>query len=78
MEGNFYISDTVIQRELQSRYGRCFTQCREEVNAYGRCVEAGQINRNLTQGLCSNERRALRACVEAHGKKIKEAAREKR
>ncbi|RHW68080.1 uncharacterized protein TEOVI_000621800 [Trypanosoma equiperdum] len=72
MEGNFYVSDFVIKRALRSNYGHCFTRCRDEVAAYGRCVESGQINRNLSQGLCAEERRALRACVDARAKELKQ------
>ncbi|KEG06243.1 hypothetical protein DQ04_15051000 [Trypanosoma grayi] len=76
MEGNFYVSGTVIQRELRSHYGSCLAKCRDEAAAYGRCVEAGQINRNLAHGSCSEERRALRACVDAHATVMKNAARQ--
>ncbi|RNF22803.1 uncharacterized protein Tco025E_03118 [Trypanosoma conorhini] len=72
MEGNFYISGSVIKRELRSNYGRLYAKCREEAAAYGRCIEAGQVNRNLAQGLCGEERRALRACVDAQGAALKQ------
>ncbi|KPI83147.1 hypothetical protein ABL78_7825 [Leptomonas seymouri] len=66
MEGNFYISDVVIDRELKSKYGKAYIKCPKEAKRYGECIEAGQINRNLQRGSCLEERRALRACVSAH------------
>ncbi|KAF8277646.1 hypothetical protein TcBrA4_0109140 [Trypanosoma cruzi] len=72
MEGNFYVSGSVIKRELRSNYGKNYAKCHEEAVAYGRCIEAGQINRNLTQGLCHEERQALRACVDMHGTAMKQ------
>lgn len=66
MEGNFYISDVVIDRELKSKYGKAYIQCPNEAKRYGQCVEAGQINRNLQRNSCVEERKALRACVSKH------------
>ncbi|KAK7198914.1 hypothetical protein NESM_000858200 [Novymonas esmeraldas] len=66
MEGNFYVSDVVVNRELKSKYGRAYLQCPNESRQYGQCIEAGQINRSLQRGSCAEERRALRACVSRH------------
>lgn len=66
MEGNFYVADVVIDRELKSKYGIAYLQCPNEAKRYGQCVEAGQINRNLQRNSCLEERRALRACVTKH------------
>ncbi|KAG5485473.1 hypothetical protein LSCM1_07557 [Leishmania martiniquensis] len=66
MEGNFYVSDVVIDRELKSKYGMAYAKCPNETKRYGQCVEAGQINRNLQRDSCAKERHALRACVSRH------------
>ncbi|KAL7700630.1 hypothetical protein N2W54_005344 [Lotmaria passim] len=66
MEGNFYVSDVVIDRELKSKYGRAYVKCPNEAKRYGQCIEAGQINRNLQRNSCIEERLALRACVSKH------------
>ncbi|KAG5506577.1 hypothetical protein JIQ42_06829 [Leishmania sp. Namibia] len=66
MEGNFYVSDVVIDRELKSKYGMAYIKCPNEAKRYGQCVEAGQINRTLQRDSCAKERQALRACVSKH------------
>ncbi|CAJ1006063.1 hypothetical protein Q4I28_001379 [Leishmania naiffi] len=66
MEGNFYVSDIVIDRALNSKYGMAYTKCPNESRRYGQCIEAGQINRNLQRDSCAKERQALRACVLKH------------
>lgn len=63
MEGNFYISDKVVDMEITSKYNIAYSQCREAAEAYGRCVEGGQINRALKKDICQAERAALRDCV---------------
>lgn len=70
MEGNFYISDVVIDRELESKYGQAYQQCRTESRAYGSCIEAGQINRNLSRDYCRELRIALRTCVDGNLKRM--------
>ncbi|GET86288.1 hypothetical protein LtaPh_0903800 [Leishmania tarentolae] len=70
MEGNFYVSDVVIDRELTSKYGMAYRKCPNESKRYGQCVEAGQINRNLQRDSCAAERHALRACVAKHLRSI--------
>ncbi|KAG5510542.1 hypothetical protein JKF63_06839 [Porcisia hertigi] len=66
MEGNFYVSDIVIDRELKSKYGIAYRKCPMESKNYGQCVEACQINRNLQRNSCAKERHALRACISKH------------
>jgi NADH dehydrogenase [ubiquinone] 1 alpha subcomplex assembly factor 8 len=66
MEGNFYISDVVIDRELKSKFGKAYIKCPNEAKRYGECIEAGQINRSLQRNSCLEERRALRACASKH------------
>lgn len=70
MEGNFYISDTVVDRELRSKYGRAYEKCGPEAKAYGTCVESGHINHDLERNSCVEERRALRQCVDKHLKQM--------
>lgn len=68
MEGNFYISDKVItlpgRRNIS--YAEAYKKCPMEAQAYGRCVEAGQVNRSLAKNLCQKERVDLRSCVDGH------------
>ncbi|KPA77520.1 hypothetical protein ABB37_06903 [Leptomonas pyrrhocoris] len=63
MEGNFYVSDVVVDRELKSKYGKAYLKCPQEAKRYGECIEAGQINRNLQRNSCVEERHTLHACV---------------
>lgn len=66
MEGNFYISDVVIDREMKSKYGKAYLKCPNESKRYGVCIEGGQINRSLQRNTCAEERHALRTCVSKH------------
>lgn len=63
MEGNFYISDKVVDNVITSRWSQAYQTCREPAQLYGRCVEGGQINRALKKNLCEAQREALRQCV---------------
>lgn len=69
MDGNFYISDKVIDTAISSKYSVAYEQCREPAEAYGRCIEGGQINRMLKKNVCESERAALRECVKEYLKK---------
>ena len=64
MEGNFYVSETAITRELASRLGHAFTKCAAEAKDYGKCVEGFQINKELKKDACQQQRLALRACAD--------------
>eukprot|EP00796_Vickermania_ingenoplastis_P000621 gene623-343_t len=66
MEGNFYVSDKVVDLEIASHYSRAYAQCRPQAEAYGRCVEGGQINRALKKNICEEQRHALRECVKEY------------
>lgn len=73
MEGNFYISDTVVNRPLHSRYGLAYERCPVAAAAYGTCVEKGQVNRHLSAHQCASEREALRQCVNKHLRQLGQA-----
>ncbi|CAD2220506.1 hypothetical protein AGDE_00807 [Angomonas deanei] len=66
MEGNFYVSDIVIDQPINSRYGKAYAKCPHEAQRYGTCLEMGEINRNLAHNMCVEERKALRECVDKH------------
>jgi len=66
MEGNFYISDVVVDRTVRSKYGAAYEHCKDEALRYGRCVEGGHINRDLRCSMCAAERDELSRCVRKH------------
>jgi hypothetical protein len=67
-EGNFYVAETVIRRELKSKFGKGLTKCPAESEAYAKCIDARQVNRTMQRGCCESERKALRSCVDRHTK----------
>ncbi|CCW69536.1 unnamed protein product [Phytomonas sp. Hart1] len=64
MEGNFYISDIIIDFKLGSNYSIAYEHCKEEALSYGKCMETSQINRSLSKNLCLHERQKLRQCID--------------
>ncbi|EPY31594.1 hypothetical protein STCU_03377 [Strigomonas culicis] len=71
MEGNFYISNKIIDRKLQSQYGNAYRHCPQEAAAYGSCIEAGLVNRSTPQHLCHAQREALTRCVTTQLKQLR-------
>jgi hypothetical protein len=65
MEGNFYVSETSIDRELKSKLGHAYMKCPQEAKEYGKCVEGFQINKDLRKDVCAQQRNELRRCVDA-------------
>lgn len=63
-EGNFYVSEVVMRRELRSNFAKAMTHCKEQSAAYAKCVDAAQVNRNLNRDVCAPERLELRKCVD--------------
>ncbi|CUG23490.1 Hypothetical protein, putative [Bodo saltans] len=68
VEGNFYVAETVIRRELKSKFGQALTKCPTESATYAKCIDARQVNRTMERGCCDEERKALRKCVDKHTK----------
>lgn len=77
MEGNFYISEIAVRRELKSNFGKSCLQCPKEMEHYAKCIEAAHINKNLAKGVCGKERKALMECTNGHWKALKESNRKK-
>ena len=71
MEGNFYISERVVKRRINSRLGEILNSCKEQSKAYVQCVEVHQVNHNLAQDVCHRERDALDTCIDEFSKKAK-------
>lgn len=67
-EGNFYVAETVIRRELRSNFGKALIKCPTESEEYAKCVDARQVNRTMERDCCAAERKALKKCVDKQTK----------
>lgn len=73
MEGNFYISEIAVRRELKSKFGKSVLQCPDEMKEYAKCVETAHVNKNLSKGVCAKERAALMKCTDGNWQEMKRA-----